>query len=357
MIEKTGFNISSEQSNVDLIKSTVHGIPWRSRDMFMVAGSKTFTIPDGITMIRALVWGAGGNGATGTANYPGGGAGGGFVEHWWDCIPGTSLSLVIGAAGGSAGSNGGSSSLVDSVSSISLTATGGAGGIASPTSGASGGTGSGGNITAVGGAGGYGSSTYSGVHGGGGAAGSWLGVGGRGGKFIDFNSNAGCGGGAIGPNNHGGSISGSSGFPCGSGAGVWGPGHCDLSTTVGANGGSGLVPGNAGINGVSSYTISQPTPGSGSAWWEIYDLDGGGGASGPHSGFNGADGGPGAGGGGAAGSTTAFFAGNGGILGGGGGCYGGNGGNGGNGGGGGAGNNSATPGFGRGGDGLIIIYY
>jgi len=109
-------------------------------------GTRSWTVPEGVSQIRAFVVGAGGGGAAAA-----GGGGGGYAERLISVTAGKVISYSVGA-GGVNGSTGGTSSF---------------GGVISATGGSasSGGTGSGGDINNAGGLG----STASG--GGGGAAG------------------------------------------------------------------------------------------------------------------------------------------------------------------------------------------
>lgn len=353
-IQKTKFNASDYPA---VFKSIAFGHPWNFRKLFFTPGATSFTIPDNIFKMRALVFGAGGSGAMGVS--VGGGGGGGYTEHYWDCVPGTVLSLVIGAGGAPvlthnvAGNNGGTSSLTDAVSSVSLSSTGGTGGPRNTTPlAAPGGVGTGGILTANGGAGGayYSTAGYPG----GGAAGSWLGVGGAGGMMVPTTSlNGACGGGAIG-GHRGGSYKSPAVEDCmHSGAGVFGPGCDSTAKDIGVSGGPGVYPGGRGA--LQTTTTSQDaSSGIGPDWWDAWDILGSGGGSGSFSLQIAGHGGPGAGGGGGG------VGGNGGILGGGGGAYNGSAGSGGLGGGGGAalsGVSTILGTSGAGGNGLIILYW
>ena len=113
--------------------------------------SGTFTVPIGVTRLRATVIGAGGSGGT-HANLPGGGGGSGAtgIRILSGLTPGSQVTVTVGAAGtapsGGAtgpGGNGGSSSFGAYVSATG--GFGGGGGAVSTT------TGGGGGGTAVGG--------------------------------------------------------------------------------------------------------------------------------------------------------------------------------------------------------------
>jgi hypothetical protein len=342
-VQKTKFN-SSDFS--DVYKSIAWGHGWNFRKMFLTPGSTNFTIPANVFLIRALVWGGGGSGRMGS--YAVGGGGGGYTEHYWDCVPGTSLAIVVGAGGAAVtstanGNAGGTSSVTDAVASVSLSATGGLGGVYAS---AAGGSGVGGTINSDGGDSGSVVTSATGATGGG-AAGSFLGDGGAGGGCLtaSLSGNNG-GGGAIG--GHKGGNGGEVAYYCGSGAGVHGPGIDAFSKST--NGGPGVFPG--GLGALSATNYYKPAEcGRGNLWWDAWDIDGSGGGSGCiNEILAGAHGGPGAGGG--AGSS---YGGHGGILGGGaGGTVGG--GNGGRAGGGG-GVYSVVGASGAGGDGLVILYW
>lgn len=106
--------------------------------VYSTAGTSTFTVPDGVTRIRArVVGGGGGAGGSGAGRTGGGGAGGGYAESWIAVTPGQVLTIIVGSLGSGglvsgAGGNGGTSSV-----SGFLSASGGLGG-------AGGGTGTGG---------------------------------------------------------------------------------------------------------------------------------------------------------------------------------------------------------------------
>lgn len=121
---------------------------------YLTAGTFTFTVPDGVTRIRArVVGGGGGAGGSATAKSGGGGGGGGYAESWITVTPGQVLSISVGAggAGGTAG-NTGSSGSVSSVSGF-LSASGGLFGDAGgggTGAGGFGGAGTGGDINSTG---------------------------------------------------------------------------------------------------------------------------------------------------------------------------------------------------------------
>jgi hypothetical protein len=116
-----------------------------------------FTVPTGVTLVRATVVGAGGGGGgtNGTYGAAGGGAGG-FASGTFRVTPGSAITVTVGAGGasgliGASAGNGGTSSF-----GAFCSATGGQGGLfvnTAATLGGSGGTGSGGDLM---GSGGYG---------------------------------------------------------------------------------------------------------------------------------------------------------------------------------------------------------
>jgi len=286
----------------------------------ITANNGTFTVPDGISSIRAYVFGKGGNGAN--ATIAGGGGGGSCTWGTIPCKPGDTFTFdntsgavlkkgataYLSANNGSNGSSGG---------------VGGAGGTVGTVGSGLGITGSG---SAAGGAGGSGSQNY----GGGGASGSPIGTGGAG---ATANSMGGGGGwGADGNSYGGGGVTTEATNWVLGGAGPanyandatcrdWSNAFTDpllrpcnftnntpnagaLASAVGHNG----ISGGPGQGGGNSYSSGYKA-GKGGL--------GGGGAGAGSSIVGGGDGGFGGGGGASAGGSTT--AGNGGIGGGGGG--------------------------------------
>lgn len=87
----------------------------------------SWNVPSGVTDIFVEAWGGGGGGASG-----GGGGGGGYAATQFTVIPGTGISITVGAGGTGAASNGvdaidGSSSIVQ-INTLQLLAYGGEGG-------------------------------------------------------------------------------------------------------------------------------------------------------------------------------------------------------------------------------------
>lgn len=77
---------------------------FRNIASFLNAGTFTFTVPPGVTVLRGFLFGAGGGGERGTTNgsssYGGsGGGGGGVLEFIVAVTPGQQIPIVIGAGG------------------------------------------------------------------------------------------------------------------------------------------------------------------------------------------------------------------------------------------------------------------
>ena len=174
---------------------------------FTTTGSgQTFTIPAGVTQVKATIVAGGGAGGAGTgtnANGAGGGAGGSAIKWLTGLTPGNTLTVTVGAAGGSSSIASGT----QTITTVSATAGSGASG-SSP---GAGGVGSSGdlNIGGGGGSGGAGAfGTTVGMSGGAGGS-SILGGGGQGGTTF---------GGAGGAGRvYGGGGGGGGGGPCGAG--------------------------------------------------------------------------------------------------------------------------------------------
>ena len=151
-----GAGITLSNANNAQLFQAIMSKPGKNAQSF--TSSSTFTIPDGVTRVRARVWGGGGGSggtwATGSASL--GGGGGGFAEGIYTVVPGNTYSVTVGA-GGTAGTsssspgtggNGGTSSFASS-----LSATGGQGGVGANASTApgvsTGGSGTGGTIANI----------------------------------------------------------------------------------------------------------------------------------------------------------------------------------------------------------------
>lgn len=119
----------------------VQSIPHGSQ-LFTASG--TFTVPTGVAWIEVEVLGGGGSGggvgATGSA--AGGGGAGGYSKVFANVVPGTEITVTVGAGGAAAGSGGGNPGGTSSFGSIN-SATGGQGGGGAGAQGGIGGVGSG----------------------------------------------------------------------------------------------------------------------------------------------------------------------------------------------------------------------
>lgn len=109
-----------------------------SQSQNYTSGSHTFTVPDGVTTITAMVWGAGGGGSKASLNQKGtGGGGGGFASGIIAVTPGSTISVNVGTGGpgatvsGNNGMAGGNSSI--NYGAATLTANGGGFGTTSRT--------------------------------------------------------------------------------------------------------------------------------------------------------------------------------------------------------------------------------
>ncbi|AJJ21041.1 glycine-rich domain-containing protein [Yersinia intermedia] len=122
--------------------------------VYLTAGTFTFTVPDGVTRIRARAVGSGGGaGGSGAGRTGGGGGGGGYAESWITVTPGQVLTITVGSAGNGggvsgAGSNGGASSISGFLSASG--GLGGAGGGVGTGGGGIGGVGTGGQFNTTG---------------------------------------------------------------------------------------------------------------------------------------------------------------------------------------------------------------
>jgi hypothetical protein len=285
------------------------------RAMFLKSGAYSWTAAaDGKIRIQAL-----GPGGGGGQRRPG--AGGGFTELDIEVVAGDVFTVTVGGGGDGAihnvdGNNGGTTTVICAARGVSLVVNGGEGGKAA---GAAGGTATGGEVNRTGGAG---------------SATVVLGGGSSGGPRSDgFEALDAGGSGWGGPSNNG------------TGASSHFPGRSSLASETAASG----LTARGGITYDTTYGYADPF-GHSADWWDLHDMDGGGGA---RSKTLGADGGTGAGGGG----FSSFQQGGNGGFGGGGGAaqIGGHGGNGG-GGGAGAGTTGGATG-GDGGDGAVLIFF
>ncbi len=121
---------------------------------YLVAGTFTFTVPNGVYRIKCrVIGGGGGAGGSASAKSGGGGGAGGYAEGWIDVTPGQTITITvgIGGSGGTAGNFGvsGGLSSIGSYMSASGGAYGDAGG-GGTGAGGFGGTGTGGSVNSVG---------------------------------------------------------------------------------------------------------------------------------------------------------------------------------------------------------------
>jgi hypothetical protein len=180
----------------------------------------TFTVPLGVSLIRATVigGGGGGGGSNGTYAAAGGGAGG-FASGTFAVTPGSAITIIVGA--------------------------GGAGGVgtAADTSGGNGGPSQFGAFC--------------------------IGYGGGGGQFLGTEATAGGQGG----NGSGGEISGFGGYGCDGQNGI---------TVIGGNGGASMMGGGgrAATAGSSALNAQAPGSGGGGVYNSITSASGGSGAAG-----------------------------------------------------------------------------
>ncbi len=106
-------------------------------EFHQTGGKIAFTVPEGVTRIRAFVYGAGGGaGSTVTASHPGfNGGSGAFVQAVLDVVPGAKLYVIVGAGGAggaphtvSSGKAGGASQILNASDEVLVSAGGGGGG-------------------------------------------------------------------------------------------------------------------------------------------------------------------------------------------------------------------------------------
>jgi hypothetical protein len=325
-----------------------------TRNQFYTS-TTTFTVPAGVTSIRAYAFGPGGAGATGVTNTSGAGGGGGGGCAYGDIAVTPGQSVVCTISGSSTTvAIGATTYLTANAGSAASGITGGAGGTASKDASVT----NGGAYT--GGAGGNapsGAATCSG--GGGGSSGSPVGIGGDGGTGYDGSfSWGGAGGGWGGKGANG---FNTSAFSAG-GGGVGGAGDWDGGGGSGGAGSSNRGGQGRGLSNLFSDPLLRPLTGAGGF---AFLQDGGTGVSvQPGLGGGGAGVTQGSFGGGGASSNiaigqTSLFGGGGGAGAGGGSITAGGGGAGGRGGGGGGGGVSTTGAGsgGAGGGGAVFILY
>jgi len=199
---------------------------------YTTAGSYSWVAPTGVTSVAVVAVGGGGGG---NANWSTGGGGGLGYKNGYSVTPGSSYTVVVGAAGPAAGSGGGCSYFV----STAVVKGGKGGGSSSSTSTAGTFTGDGGGNGGSGSTGGGGAGGYSG-NGGTSSAGAG-GGGGAGGRFCTGSNYENAGGGGVGLFGQG--ANGAAGVVCGSPQsatyGKGGSGGSDSTQTGGAYGGGG----------------------------------------------------------------------------------------------------------------------
>jgi hypothetical protein len=184
------------------------------------AASTSFTVPLGVSLIRATVIGGGGGGGGSDSTYAAAGGGaGGFASGTFAVTPASTIAITVGAggAGGYAGANGpsgatGASGGNGGTSSFGsfCSATGGEGGqflSAQSTYGGAGGQGSGGELAGHGGCGSDGQNAATVIGGNGGA--SMMGGGGRASTAAGGNTNTAING--LAPGSGGGGVYNSTG--------------------------------------------------------------------------------------------------------------------------------------------------
>lgn len=97
--------VQSDGGNYRVISASPDLVAVRGMQVFTASG--TWTVPPGVTRVRARVWGGGGGGGGCVAGAAGsGGSGGGYSEGTFVVTPGASIAVTVGAAG-SGGANGG----------------------------------------------------------------------------------------------------------------------------------------------------------------------------------------------------------------------------------------------------------
>lgn len=138
-------NSSGVWSAWELVITEKH-LPCRGKVYYRSAGVYQWTVPAGVYKVDVEVRGAGGSGGFGTQEVgSGGGGGGGISKRLCNVVPGSVITITVGA-GGAAASAAGASGNAGTASAFGTfcSATGGAGG--SSGSGAAGGYGAGGDI-------------------------------------------------------------------------------------------------------------------------------------------------------------------------------------------------------------------
>lgn len=138
-------NTAGVWSAWELVVTDRH-LPYRAKVYYRSAGVYQWTVPAGVYKVDVEVRGAGGSGGFGTQEVgSGGGGGGGISKRLCNVVPGSVITITVGA-GGAAVSAAGASGNAGTASAFGTfcSATGGAGG--SSGSGAAGGYGAGGDL-------------------------------------------------------------------------------------------------------------------------------------------------------------------------------------------------------------------
>jgi hypothetical protein len=216
----TAGNVLTSNGSAWVSQAAASGYAGPGAQVFTSDG--TFTIPSGITKLKATIVGGGGGSGRGNGAPSGGGGGGGTaIKYLTSLTPGNTISVTVGSGGtGRTGSNGngttgGTSSIASGTQSITtVSATGGAGSFG-PT---------GGSPIGIGAAGGSASNGDANINGSGGH------------QVLYSSTDA-----AYVPGNGGNSTLG--GGPVGSGTGnnYGGGGAGSAANTNGNNGGGGIV--------------------------------------------------------------------------------------------------------------------
>ena len=219
---------------------------------YSVAGTYTFSVPPGVTIVTVECWGGGGAGGGNTTDRDGGGGGGGggySKSTFTGLTPGATYTVNVGAGGNGGTGNGADGGDTWVGSNTTIRAKGGTGGDA-PNNGNGGVNGIGGSA-----ANGIGTTKYSGGNGGtgrdhnngrGGGGGASAGTAANGAKGGDANNNAGNGGnapagGGDGGDGGGGGQNGRNGSYPGGGGGGAGDETNGNNNRTGGNGADGQV--------------------------------------------------------------------------------------------------------------------
>ena len=264
------------------------------QQLFTSTGTSTWTVPDGVTQVSAVIVGAGGGGAGGhsggTNDEEGGcgGGGGGLSYGTFEVTPGETLTIIIGTGGNgggvqNGGSSGGTSRIRRGLTTLLQANGGGGGGHGIPGSGGGGGSSTGPQRDGggTGGAGGQATDNTRGDGGGGGGAGGYSGNGGAGASSsTSINGYSGSGGAAGGGGSDsfpraGGGGGGGVGLNSQNRSGGLGPQYGGRAGSDGSNGGGG-----SSFTGVAGDGGNYGGGGGGGAGWNSTAAPGGDGAPG-----------------------------------------------------------------------------